>query len=397
MPNICLCAIVRNEEHVLGRMLESVRNLCTHMVIVDTGSTDNTLAVAREGAGDVPLLLRTEEWVDFATARNQAFVAAEVFLADLDPNDTWLLVVDADETLTDQGFQMPTSWHGIQEQALQNQELLDAIQKGHKVGAYALPVTAPDGVTNLVPRLFRLSAHYRYQGPIHEWAESDQESALVVTEPALVIEGHFDSYRNQDEDKARRDLELLDRLKGESPSARWFLYAGLTRLGLGDATAVLDFRNCLTFSEWPEERYVARVAAAKCSMRVDCDRALGLLLAAYSEIPYRAEAVVELCLCLAYWKMFNAAYVYAMLYTELPPPSGGLHIDTRDWGARGLLICALVMAACGAKYRVEQLLQRLRDSPDNTPELNSLAHALESASESSDQDMIAQIASHFVF
>ena len=42
MCTISLCMIVRNEEGVLGRCLESAADLVDEIVIVDTGSTDAT-------------------------------------------------------------------------------------------------------------------------------------------------------------------------------------------------------------------------------------------------------------------------------------------------------------------------------------------------------------------
>ena len=69
MPLISLCMIVRNEEAVLGRCLDSVADLVDEIILVDTGSTDNTKAVAAEYAAkiyDFP-------WCDdFSAARNYA-------------------------------------------------------------------------------------------------------------------------------------------------------------------------------------------------------------------------------------------------------------------------------------------------------------------------------------
>ena len=53
MPLISLCMIVRNEEAVLGRCLDSVADLVDEIILVDTGSTDNTKAVAAEYAAKI--------------------------------------------------------------------------------------------------------------------------------------------------------------------------------------------------------------------------------------------------------------------------------------------------------------------------------------------------------
>lgn len=70
MCTISLCMIVRNEEAVLDRCLESAADLVDEIVIVDTGSTDATKEIARQFTDklfDFP-------WVDdFAAARNFSF------------------------------------------------------------------------------------------------------------------------------------------------------------------------------------------------------------------------------------------------------------------------------------------------------------------------------------
>lgn len=80
--------IVRNEEDTLGRCLDSVAGVFDEVVIVDTGSTDQTKAVAaRFGARIVDF-----EWVDdFAAARNVAFAhGTSDYLMWLDADDVFL-------------------------------------------------------------------------------------------------------------------------------------------------------------------------------------------------------------------------------------------------------------------------------------------------------------------
>jgi glycosyltransferase involved in cell wall biosynthesis len=42
MITITLCMIVKNEEDVIGRCLDSVKDIADEIIVVDTGSTDNT-------------------------------------------------------------------------------------------------------------------------------------------------------------------------------------------------------------------------------------------------------------------------------------------------------------------------------------------------------------------
>ncbi len=73
MAEISLCMIVKNEEKVLGRCLESVQGLADEIVIVDTGSEDRT----KEIAGQYTDLIYEIPWKDdFAWARNFSFSKA---------------------------------------------------------------------------------------------------------------------------------------------------------------------------------------------------------------------------------------------------------------------------------------------------------------------------------
>jgi len=87
MPRIALSMIVRNASATLGACLESVRGVVGEIVVADTGSTDNTVEIARTfGARVIEIPWNN----DFSEARNRSL--AEV-------HADWVLVLDADEVL----------------------------------------------------------------------------------------------------------------------------------------------------------------------------------------------------------------------------------------------------------------------------------------------------------
>jgi len=89
MPTICCCMIVKNEEAFLEKCLNSVKDYVDEIVIVDTGSTDNTVEIAQQFTDKVFF----HPWENsFSKARNQAlsYVTCD-----------WVFSIDADEELID--------------------------------------------------------------------------------------------------------------------------------------------------------------------------------------------------------------------------------------------------------------------------------------------------------
>lgn len=84
MVSISVCMIVKNEERLLARCLDSLAGLYEELIIVDTGSTDGT----REIAGHYTDKVYDFQWVgDFSAARNYAFSKAScdyIYSADAD-------------------------------------------------------------------------------------------------------------------------------------------------------------------------------------------------------------------------------------------------------------------------------------------------------------------------
>ena len=86
--SISLCMIVKNEENCIERCLTSATDLVDEIIIVDTGSTDNTISLCRKYTEKIYPF----KWInDFSAARNFSLSFAE---------KDWILVLDADETIS---------------------------------------------------------------------------------------------------------------------------------------------------------------------------------------------------------------------------------------------------------------------------------------------------------
>ncbi|WP_203245860.1 tetratricopeptide repeat-containing glycosyltransferase family 2 protein [Sporosarcina beigongshangi] len=90
MITISLCMIVKNEEEVIGRCLESVSGLVDEIIIVDTGSSDRTKEIVKKYTNRIVDF----QWVDdFAAARNFSFQQA---------TQDYILWLDADDIFTEE-------------------------------------------------------------------------------------------------------------------------------------------------------------------------------------------------------------------------------------------------------------------------------------------------------
>jgi tetratricopeptide (TPR) repeat protein len=155
-PHLSLCMIVKNEAVALPACLRSAAPYVDEIVVVDTGSTDDTVAIAESFQAHVYPFSWND---DFAAARNHALHYA---------TGEWVLVLDADEVLV--GEMMPTLLA-----AMQRPEVLAINLLRHEVGAQQSPYS-------LISRLFRRRADIRFARPYHELID-DSVLAILRREP----------------------------------------------------------------------------------------------------------------------------------------------------------------------------------------------------------------------
>lgn len=186
--SLSLCLIVKNEERNLASCLESVHGLAHEMVVVDTGSTDRTPAIAAEhGAVVVPFDFTR---VDFAAARNRAIESA---------SGGWILMLDADETLR-------TGSRAVIAAAIARQENAGYFLERHN---HASDSTAP--TTDYVVRLFPKKPGYRYRGRVHETIDAAilAGGGLLLKAPGAAIEHNFAADREARRRKNHWYIQIL--------------------------------------------------------------------------------------------------------------------------------------------------------------------------------------------
>lgn len=142
---ISLCMIVKNEEDNLDRCLKSSKGIADEIIIVDTGSTDSTIEIAKKYTDKVYFF----EWIyDFSAARNFSISKA---------TGDWILILDADDEVSSK------SKYKIRELA-----------SNYSVDVYlfnTLNVMDENNKDNIIinqnPRLFQNKPGYKYEGEVH--------------------------------------------------------------------------------------------------------------------------------------------------------------------------------------------------------------------------------------
>jgi glycosyltransferase involved in cell wall biosynthesis len=97
MNRISACLITLNEEHNLPRVLASLKDVADEIVVVDAGSTDGTIAIAKQHGAAVFV----RPWTNYSEQKNFAAARAQ---------NEWILSLDADEELSTELAQSLMEW-----------------------------------------------------------------------------------------------------------------------------------------------------------------------------------------------------------------------------------------------------------------------------------------------
>jgi len=139
-----VCMIVKNEEQCLPNILADIKGLVDELIVVDTGSTDHTIAIAREMGARVV----SQAWTgDFSAARNRSVDEA---------TSGWIMWLDADDRIEAEDVRRLQSLkHTFQSDCVYSLEVVNKISDGF---------SPPFQQTRLFPNDPRL----RFENRVHE-------------------------------------------------------------------------------------------------------------------------------------------------------------------------------------------------------------------------------------
>ena len=271
-PPFSICIIVRNEAEAIGHCIEALHPLQTEIIIADTGSTDDTVRIAKDAGANV----YSFEWPDdFSVARNR--------VAEFASNDL-ILAVDADEILTEcdrNAFAVLIQEHAGQVGMISR--ISPTVRNGEKQSYH-------ERIARLYDRTL-----FHYTGSIHENISSIDAGRTIqyYDLPLTFLHTGYES-REKLTEKAKRDLKMLSDAvsqKGDDPYL--FYQIGKCHVALQDhKSAVACFVNGLSMKPEESAVYVREMTESYGYSLLETgqvEKALAYLLSVESMYSYHAD------------------------------------------------------------------------------------------------------------
>ncbi len=281
-PLLSLVMIVKNEAVSIKRTILSVKGIVDRYTILDTGSTDDTVALIKSEFGDTPGEVYEEPFLDFSSTRNRVL--------DLEGEKSlYALMLSGDETLHE----------GANLRVFLSREValgrLAAYNMRVKLG-----LDAAFSVEFKSARIHRTSEAWRYVGRTHEMLRhsSGALTSAYVPLPVYILheKNMSDTIGNRDRWLEDERLLLLEWETGMNLHRTSF-YLGRTYESLGNWSCAYEwYERRWQLKGWEEEEYASRfgMARALMSLNVSWSSVEPVLLSASAYRPARAEPLYEI-------------------------------------------------------------------------------------------------------
>ncbi|MBV71276.1 MAG: hypothetical protein CMH52_07995 [Myxococcales bacterium] len=275
--SISLCMIVKNESRLITECLRRARSICRQMIVVDTGSDDNTAALAEAEGAEV----YHHPWPGhFSAARNISLDYAK---------EDWILILDGDELLEPQSLSAftATDLTGVSKAAVEF-EIVNFLsdQAQHSNAHFQRQI-----------RLFRRSPNHRYEGLIHnQLVDADTGGPLSAAFRQIqVLHYGYTPTVWAAQNKAER-LGMLETALVENPDSLFCHYNLANHLKILEKfeRAVEHYEKCFDGDLGQEWIKIAHFSAAFCANQLGrfeqsteiCERLL-------AREPYVADALLR--------------------------------------------------------------------------------------------------------
>lgn len=186
---LSLCMICKNEEKKIARCINSVKEKVDEIVVVDTGSTDQTIDIAKKLGGKVFEM----PWEnDFSKAKNYAISKSQ---------GDWIIFLDADEYLMASHIGYLRSYILEAENRKKDSIFIEIVN---------LEEEKVQGIFKTI-RIFKHHTDISFKGRIHESLskKGGKLEAITFTEPLRVLHDGYSKEAMEEKNKVDRNLEML--------------------------------------------------------------------------------------------------------------------------------------------------------------------------------------------
>lgn len=298
--------IVKDEEHVIARALESVKPFIDTWVIVDTGSTDRTQEIIKEVLKEIPGTLYESSWRDFGTNRTEALEWAQ-------GKGEYLLFMDADDWLEyPEDFTFPELTKDVYE-----------VWRGTESFSY------------LKPQLVKANLPWHWVGVTHEYLTCNAPIKSAILENIWYASGD-EGARQQDGQKSRKDIALLEEALKEDPTnSRHIFYLAESYRYAGEWEKAIEWYQIRAakggFDDVEVFWSLYQIASLKHNNQYNLDDVIACFHKAHRNRPHRIEPVYFLA------KIYNSTENFALAYEclkgreFLPKPERRDVLFNEDW------------------------------------------------------------------
>ncbi|HAG10237.1 MAG TPA: glycosyl transferase family 2 [Desulfotomaculum sp.] len=361
---VSLCMIVKNEAQNIKRCLDSAAGAVDEIIVIDTGSTDNTGQIAAEYGALVQSFLWNE---NFSDARNASLDLA---------TGNWVLFLDADEELTQS-----------------SREALRRVIDDNAVEGYFVKIInylGNDGWSescpDLVFRLFRNRRDYRFRGAIHEQIagvileKNNQASYRIAEEIEIIHYGYLDKQIGE-KDKKNRNINIIQKELLQDPENRLLRYHYGVELFRAEkyeeaAVELIQAANGID----PNTIYLPklfRYIVMSCQSAKQPEKALDTALLGLRFFPDYADLYYYAGLLFLELKQYNKAREFFQNAVSMPAQPS---LYASFGGVRGFRsyyhLGQIAETFLDYEDALKNYISSLRDNPNFTPALESMVKIL---------------------
>jgi len=362
---LAISQIVKNEAHVIERMLNSIKSIIDCAVFVDTGSTDGTQDVIKKWGeqNNIPCFVYDRPFDNFENCRNYAMQMVK----DKADYAFWL---DADETI----------------------EIDHKVFDKHKLDKDLYMFNTYIGAMKYTRNeCWNTDKAFRWYGPVHEFIVCDEQGISSGLMDGIVVKVQMDggSWKGNIPDKYKKHSAILeDYIDNKDRNARWVFY---TAQSYHDSASIPDnrpenderLRRSLKYYKerisrsdgYEEERFYSqfRVGTIMKVLEEPWYKIHQEFLKAYAMDPLRAEpikAIIDYYLSAGEW---HNAYIYTKFarttfHGNNPYPTRLLFVDESLYVWRFLEVHAAACFYTGRKDEGTASYKELMDQINKTPQ-----------------------------